>query len=119
MRAPAARRAAHPAASRAAWSSKTGRGRAYLRICLRLLVCRAIVNRGQGVARLHLVGRDAVFLALELLDRERLQETILVVGYDRQTIVQRVDTVAHIGHARSVLAVVARDALSRLLHLQR
>src|SRR5450631_723900 len=81
---------------------------------LGLLAGGLVVNRGQLEARLNLVDLDALLLAFELVDRQRLKKAILPLGQRRQTLLQLVHARTERGDPRRELAVVGGHAGPRL-----
>src|SRR5450759_444196 len=81
---------------------------------LRLLAAGLVVDRGQLESRLNLVGLDALLLALEFVDRQRLKKAILPFGQRRQTLLQMIHARTDCRDPRRELAVVGGHAGPRL-----
>src|SRR5580698_7099700 len=89
------------------------------RFGLRRRIRCAVIDRGQFVARLDLVGLDALFLAFELLYGEHLQESVLLLRHIGQALLQIIDAAAYIRDTRSIRSGGQRRTLAGLLDQHR
>ena len=76
----------------------------------------AVVHGGERKARLHLVGRQPVFLLLELVGRDAREELALLVLGPGETRLQGVDALLERGDARGELSGVGRYVAAIALH---
>src|ERR1700689_2162170 len=83
---------------------------------IRRTVGGAVVDRRQFIARLHFIGLDALFLALEFADGDGLEKFVLPLGDIRQTIMQLIHARADSRDAGRVPAGGQRRTLARLAY---